>query len=55
MSGRLSYTALHYVSDNLVGGRYRGGTAERDDADRRLVISLRSLISYFQDIDNELQ
>ena len=53
MSGGLSFTALQYISDNLVGGKLRGGTAERNDADRRLVVALRSLVAYFEGIDNQ--
>ena len=53
MSGGLSFTALQYISDNLVGGKLRGGTAERNDADRRLVVALRSLVAYFEGIDDQ--
>ena len=52
MSGRLSFTSIHYVSDNLAGGRLRGGTVERDDADRRQRLALKSLVSHYEDIDN---
>ena len=42
MSGRLSFTSMHFISDNLQGGRLREGTTEREDSDRRLRVALKS-------------
>ena len=53
MMGPLSFTCLHYISDNLSGGRLRGGTEEREDADRRQRVALKSLLDYFEDVDND--